>query len=161
MELHQNGNGIPIAIDPELQPGAHREEEGEKPQERQELGEIRVANEVVGIIAGLAATEIEGIAGMSGGIGGGIAEMLGRKSLLKGVKVEVDESRASVDLYVVVNFGVRIPEVAWKVQENVKRAIEGMTGLQVVEVNIHVQGVHFPEPPAAEESDSDSPRRSK
>lgn len=162
MELHQNGNGIPIAIDPELQPGSDREGDGEKAEERHELGEIRVANEVVGIIAGLAATEIEGIAGMSGGIGGGLAEMLGRKSLLKGVKVEVNESRASVDLYVVVDFGVRIPDVAWKVQENVKRAIEGMTGLQVVEVNIHVQGVHFPEPPAvAEESEDDSPRRPK
>lgn len=110
---------------------------------RSELGEIRIANEVVGIIAGLAATEIEGIAGMSGGIAGGIAEMMGRKNLSKGVKVEVGEEQAAIDLFVVVDYGVRVPDVAWKVQENVKRAVESMTGLEVVEVNVHVQGVHF------------------
>src|SRR5690606_26240403 len=114
-------------------------------------------------IAGLAATEIEGVAGMSGGIGGGIAEMLGRKNLLKGVKVDVGEGHASVDLFVVVEYGVRIPDVAWKIQENVKRAIEGMTGLQVTEVNIHIQGVHFPQPPGAvaDEMEEELPRRVK
>ncbi|MDN5326869.1 MAG: hypothetical protein PWP41_1565 [Moorella sp. (in: firmicutes)] len=112
---------------------------------RTDLGTIKIANEVVAIIAGLAATEIEGVAGMSGGIAGGITELLGRKNLAKGVKVEVGEKEAAVDLYIVVNFGVRIPDVAIKVQENVKKAIEGMTGLQVVEVNVHVQGVVFPQ----------------
>ncbi|MDH7576222.1 MAG: Asp23/Gls24 family envelope stress response protein [Bacillota bacterium] len=109
------------------------------------LGAIRIANEVVAVIAGLAATEIEGIAGMSGGIAGGIAEMLGRRNLSRGVKVEVGEREAAVDLFVIVEFGVRIPDVAVRVQENVKQAIESMTGLAVVEVNVHVQGVHFPE----------------
>lgn len=113
-------------------------------KERTELGELRIANEVVGIIAGLAATEVEGVAGMSGGIAGGIAEMLGRRNLSKGVKVEVGEEQAAVDLFVVVEYGVRIPDVAWQIQENVKRAIESMTGLDVVEVNVHVQGVNFP-----------------
>ena len=112
--------------------------------ERTDLGELRIANEVVAIIAGLAATEVQGVAGMSGGIAGGIAEMLGRKNLSKGVKVEVGEEQAAVDLFVVVDYGVHIPTVAWNIQENVKRAIESMTGLQVVEVNVHVQGVHFP-----------------
>src|SRR5690625_4845428 len=111
--------------------------------ERSELGELRIANEVVSIVAGLAATEVEGVAGMSGGIAGGIAEMLGRKNLSKGVRVEVGEEQAAVDLFVVVDYGVRIPEVAWQIQESVKRAVETMTGLQVVEVNVHVQGVHF------------------
>lgn len=111
--------------------------------ERTELGEIRIANEVVGIIAGLAATEIKGVAGMSGGIAGGIAEMLGRKNLSKGVKVEVGQREAAVDLFIIVEYGYRIPEVAWEIQENVKKALEGMTGLQVVEVNVHIQGVHF------------------
>ncbi|MGQ9497865.1 MAG: Asp23/Gls24 family envelope stress response protein [Desulfotomaculales bacterium] len=112
-----------------------------------ELGAIRIANEVVAIIAGLAATEIPGIAGMSGGIVGGIAEMLGRKNLAKGVKVEVGEKETAVDLYVIVDYGIRIPDVAAQVQANVKRAIENMTGLAVVEVNVHVQGVSFaPEP---------------
>jgi uncharacterized alkaline shock family protein YloU len=108
------------------------------------LGTIRIADEVVTVIAGLAATEVEGVAAMSGGIAGGIAEMLGRKNLSKGVKVEVGEKEAAVDLYIIVNFGVEIPEVALKIQENVKNAIENMTGLKVVEVNVHVQGVHFP-----------------
>ena len=109
------------------------------------LGTIRIADEVVSIIAGLAATEIDGIAGMSGGLVGGIAEMLGKKNFAKGVKVEVGEKEAAVDLYIIVKYGVRIPDIALAVQENVKRAIESMTGLSVVEVNIHVQGVGFPE----------------
>ncbi|HHY36653.1 MAG TPA: Asp23/Gls24 family envelope stress response protein [Firmicutes bacterium] len=115
------------------------------------LGTVKIANEVVAIIAGIAATEIEGVAGMSGGLAGGIAEMLGRKNLSKGVKVEVGERQTAVDLYVIVEYGVRIPDVAYKVQENVKRQIETMTGLEVVEVNIHIQGVRF----AAEEKEED------
>ncbi|WP_408954652.1 Asp23/Gls24 family envelope stress response protein [Natroniella sp. ANB-PHB2] len=107
------------------------------------VGAIRIANEVVSIIAGLAATEVEGVAGMSGGLAGGIAEMLGRKNLTKGVKVEVGETEAAIDLYVIMNYGVSIPDVSWKIQESVKNAIENMTGLDVVEVNIHVQGVSF------------------
>ena len=116
------------------------------------LGTIRVADEVVSIIAGLATTEVEGIAGMSGCLAGGIAEILGRKNFSKGVKVEVGEKEAAVDLYIIVKYGIRIPEVALAAQENVKRAIEAMTGLTVVEVNVHVQGVGFPEEePKAEE----------
>ena len=109
------------------------------------LGTIRIADEVVSIIAGLAATEIEGIAGMSGGLVGGIAEMLGRKNFSKGVKVEVGERETAIDLFIIVKYGVRIPDVALAAQENIKRAIENMTGLSVVEVNVHVQGVSFPE----------------
>ncbi|MBP2634181.1 MAG: Alkaline shock protein 23 [Firmicutes bacterium] len=111
--------------------------------EHNDVGSIRIADEVVGIIAGLAATEVDGVAGMSAGLVGGIAEMLGKKNLSKGVKVEVGEREAAVDLYIIVEYGVRIPDVALRVQENVKRAIESMTGLDVVEVNIHVQGVGF------------------
>ena len=109
------------------------------------LGTIKIADEVVSIIAGLAATEIDGIAGMSGGLVGGIAEMLGRKNFSKGVKVEVGEREAAIDLYIIVKYGVRIPDVALAAQENIKRAIETMTGLSVVEVNVNVQGVNFPE----------------
>ena len=115
------------------------------------LGAVRIADEVVSIIAGLAATEVDGIAGMSGGLVGGIAEMLGKKNFAKGVKVEVGEKEAAIDLYIIVKYGVRIPDVALSVQENVKQAIETMTGLSVVEVNIHVQGVVFPEPEKEEE----------
>ena len=115
------------------------------------LGSVKIADEVVSIIAGLAATEIDGIAGMSGGLVGGIAEMLGRKNFSKGVRVEVGEREAAIDLYIIVKYGVRIPDVALAAQENIKRAIETMTGLSVVEVNVHVQGVHFPEEEPVEE----------
>ena len=118
--------------------------EGEIIKKDSSLGAIRIADEVVSIIAGLAATEVDGIAGMSGGIAGGIAEMLGRKNFAKGVKVEVGEKEAAVDLFIIVKYGVRIPDIALAVQENVKQAIETMTGLSVAEVNVHVQGVGFP-----------------
>ena len=119
------------------------EKEHAEREEHNDVGMIRIADEVVGIIAGLAATEVAGVAGMSGGLVGGIAEILGKKNLSKGVKVEVGEREAAVDLYIIVEYGIRIPDVALRVQENVKRAIESMTGLEVVEVNIHIQGVGF------------------
>ncbi|WP_307402064.1 Asp23/Gls24 family envelope stress response protein [Desulfofundulus luciae] len=112
-------------------------------EEQTSLGSIRIADEVVRVIAGLAATEVPGVAGMSGGVVGGIAEMLGRKNLSKGVKVEVGEKEAAVDLFVIVEYGIRIPDVALQIQENVKKAIESMTGLSVVEVNVNIQGVAF------------------
>lgn len=121
-----------------------------------ELGNIKIADEVVAIIAGLAATEVEGVAGMSGGIAGGLADMLGKKNFSKGVKVEVGDKQAAIDLYIVVKFGARIPDVAWSIQENVKKAIESMTGLETTSINVHVQGVSF-ETTKVEE-DEDDPR---
>src|SRR6056297_2601374 len=112
---------------------------------KEELGNIKIADEVVSIVTGLAATEVEGVAGMSGGIAGGIAEMLRRKNLTKGVKVEVGDNECVVDLYVIIDYGNSIPDVSWNIQNNVRQAIEGMTGLDVIEVNVHVQGVHLPE----------------
>ncbi|MBS4026462.1 MAG: Asp23/Gls24 family envelope stress response protein [Clostridia bacterium] len=108
-----------------------------------ELGTIKIANDVVAIIAGLAATEIKGVAGMSGGLVGGIAEILGRKNLSKGVKVEVGVKETAIDLFVIVEFGISIADVAQQIQQKVKEMVEAMTGLKVVEVNIHVQGVSF------------------
>lgn len=119
--------------------------------EKTELGSIKVADEVVAIIAGLAATEVKGVAGMSGGVSAGIVEMLGRKNLAKGVKVEVGEKEAAIDLFVIIEFGARIPEVAQQIQRNVKNAVESMTGLKVVETNIHVQGVAFEKSEAKDE----------
>lgn len=121
-----------------------------------DIGTVTFADEVIAIIAGLAATEIPGVAGMSGGIADGFADILGRKNLTKGVKVDVGSQQAAVDLSMIMDYGVRIHEVAKKVQENVKKAIETMSGLQVVEVNLHVLGVKIekeappvkePEPP--------------
>ncbi len=108
------------------------------------LGSIRIADEVVEIIAGLAASEVEGVVGMTGGLVGDLANMLARnKNLSKGVKVEIGEHEVAVDLFIVMEYGVSIPEVALKVQEAVKEAIETMTGLKAVEINVHVQGVNF------------------
>lgn len=126
-------------------------------ERRSGLGELKIANEVVGIIAGLAATEVSGVAGMSGGIAGGIAEMLGHRNLSKGVKVDVGEHDCIVDLYVIIEYGHSIPEVASQIQENVKRTIEVMTGLDVVEVNLHVLGVHFPQEKKKEEEIVETP----
>ena len=120
-------------------------------QEQTGLGSIRIADEVVKIIAGLAATEVPGVAGMSGGIAGGIAEMLGRKNLSKGVKVDVGEKEAAVDIFVIVDYSARIPEVASQIQQKVKKAVQEMTGLNVVEVSVNVQGVSFGGSEAKEE----------
>lgn len=108
-----------------------------------DVGEVKISEEVVAIIAGIAAMDVPGVAGMSGGIAGGIAEMLGRKNLSKGVKVEVGDRETTVDLFIVVEYGTKIPDIAWQIQENVKKTIEAMTGLQVIEINVHVQGVNI------------------
>ena len=116
-----------------------------------ELGNIHISEEVLAAIAAAAALEVEGVSGLAANLGSDIAELLGKKNLAKGVKVEVGETEAAVDLYIIVKFGVRIPDVALTVQEKVKNAIESMTGLSVVEVNVHVQGVGFPETEVREE----------
>lgn len=117
------------------------------------IGSVRIADEVVEVIAGMAASEVEGVAEMSGGLVGDLANMLSRgKNVSKGIKVEVGEKEASVDLYLAVEYGVSIPDVAQKVQEAVKGAIEGMTGLNVLEINVHIQGVAFKNPVEVKES---------
>lgn len=111
--------------------------------EKTDMGTIQIAPEVIEVIAGLAAVEVQGVAGMSGGFAGGIAELLGRKNLSKGVKVDVGQREAAVDVSIIVEYGNRIPEIAADIQRNVKRSIETMTGLHVVEVNVHIHDVHF------------------
>lgn len=111
--------------------------------ERTDIGQIQIAPEVIEVIAGLATVEVRGVAGMSGGFAGGIVELLGRKNLSKGVTVEVGQREAAVDVSVILEYGHRLPEVAGEIQRNVKRSIENMTGLTVVEVNVHIHDVHF------------------
>lgn len=118
--------------------------------ENVKYGTVKIANEVVAIIAGLAATEIDGVAGMSGGITGDITEMLGMKNLSKGVKVDVGEKETAIDIFIIVEYGSKISEVANSVQENVKSTVETMTGLHVIEVNVNVQGVNIPKEPKSE-----------
>lgn len=108
------------------------------------VGNVRISVEVVSTIAGIATAELEGVAGMYSSFAGGIAEKLGaKKSPSKGVKVDMTEDTVSIDLYIVVDYGVRIPELAWEIQENVKNNVETMTGLEVEKVNIHIEGVSF------------------
>lgn len=111
--------------------------------EQENPSDLKIADEVVAIIAGIAATDVPGVAAMAGGVVGGIAERLGVKNLQRGVKVEVGNTETAIDIFIIVDYGVRIPEVAQKVQEEVRQAVESMTGLTVVEVNVHIQGVSF------------------
>ena len=111
-------------------------------QDLDSTGTITYANEVIAIIAGVAANEIEGVAGMCSG--GGITEVFGRnKNITKGVKVELGTEEAAVDLYLIIEYGTPIQTCALAVQENVRKSIESMTGLHVVRVDVHVQGVSF------------------
>lgn len=127
--------------------------------EKTDIGTIQIAPEVIEVIAGLATVEVEGVAGMSGGFAGGIAELLGRKNLSKGVKVEVGQREAAVDVSIIIQYGKKIPEIASEIQQNVKRSIEMMTGLNVVEVNVHIHDVYFK--PAEKIDDEDSQLRVK
>lgn len=103
---------------------------------------IRIADDVVSVIAGVAVSEVPGVAGMAGGFAGGISEVLsGKKNLSKGIKVEVGEKETKIDVNIIVEYGTRIPDVAFEIQNRVKKAVETMTGLKVLEVNVHVQGV--------------------
>ncbi|NLI69298.1 MAG: Asp23/Gls24 family envelope stress response protein [Firmicutes bacterium] len=126
-------------------------EDGEYTGKYPDIGAIRIADEVVAVIAGMTAIEVPGVAGMSSGIVGGIAEALGKKNLAKGIKVEMGEDEAVINISIIVDFGARIPDVAWEVQDNVKNAVEKLTGLKVLKVNVHVQGILFPSKKAAAE----------
>lgn len=104
---------------------------------------IQISNDVVAVIAGVAVAEVPGVAGMAGGFAGGITEVLsGKKNLAKGIKVEVTEEQAKIDVNIIVEYGSRIPDVAFEIQNRAKKAVESMTGLKVEEVNVHVQGVN-------------------
>ncbi len=103
---------------------------------------IKIADDVISVIAGVAVSEVPGVAEMSGGFAGGISEVLsGKKNLSKGIKVESGEKETKIDVNIIVEYGTRIPDVAFEIQNRVKTAVEKMTGLKVVEVNVHVQGV--------------------
>lgn len=108
-----------------------------------ENGSVNISNDVISIVASLAAKEVEGVAKISGGLTGEITEILGMKNLAKGVEVKIDESNVIVNLPIGIEYGVKIKEVAMSVQKNVKEAVETMTGLEVVEVNVNVQEVVF------------------
>lgn len=109
------------------------------------MGEVRIADEVVAIIAGLAATEVDGVDSMAGNITNELVGKLGMKNLSKGVKVDVTEEHVSVDLSLNIKYGYNIPDVSERVQDRVKSAIENMTGLTVLDVNIRIASVNINE----------------
>ena len=103
---------------------------------------IKIANDVISVIAGVAVSEVQGVASMAGGFAGGISQVFsGKKNLSRGIKVEADEKEVKIDVNIIVEYGTRIPDVAYEIQNRVKKSVENMTGLKVAEVNVHVQGV--------------------
>lgn len=113
--------------------------------EKEKIGEVQIADEVVAIIAGLAATEVEGVDSMAGNITNELVGKLGMKNLSKGVKVDVMEEHVSADLSLNIRYGYNIPSVSEQVQERVSTAIENMTGLTVLDVNVKIAGVNMDE----------------
>ena len=111
--------------------------------EDQAIGKVQIADEVVAIIAGLAATEVKGVAAMAGNITNELVGKLGMKNLSKGVKIDVLEDTVSVDMSLILEYGYNIPDTCKKVQDRVKTAIENMTGLQVSDVNISIASVEL------------------
>ena len=113
--------------------------------EKEKIGEVQIADDVVAIIAGLAATEVEGVDSMAGNITNELVGKLGMKNLSKGVKVDVTEEHVSVDLSLNIRYGYNIPSLSEQVQEKVSTAIENMTGLTVLDVNVKIAGVNMDE----------------
>ena len=112
-----------------------------------ELGNIHISEEVLAGIPAAAALEVEGVSGLAANLGSDIAELLGKKNLAKGVRVQMEDEKVTVDLSILMAYGHTIPEVGRAVQDGVKNAVESMTGLEIAAVNVNVGGITFP--PAA------------
>lgn len=126
--------------DDELKQTQPQPEAGD-PAADDDMGAIKVADEVLSIVAGLAASEVNGVYGMSGGIREGLTDMLGKQNFSKGIKVYTEGHTVRVEVHVIITYGFNIPDVAIKLQEKVKEAVESMTGYEVTGVDIHVEGV--------------------
>jgi len=116
--------------------------ETEEIAELETINTVKISNEAVATYAGIAISEISGVYGMSGTLAGITEAISGKKSYTRGVKVDVTEKSAKIDLSIIVEYGARIPDVAFEIQTKVKKSVETMTGLKVTEVNVNVQGVH-------------------
>lgn len=121
------------------------------------IGKIEIAPEVIQIISGIAAASVEGVIGLSGGAAANINQLLGRKNLKKGIHVDLGE-QLTIDLSIMVQYGFNIPELGRKVQEEVKQAIENMTGLQVDQVSVRVNGIKMPANESGEENETNPSR---
>lgn len=115
-------------------------------EQDEKLGIVKISDDVIVICAINAALSTEGVAGLSGGLTDTISKnILGKEPVKKGVKLSKEDEEIIIDIYVIVDYGVKIPEVAWNIQKNVKKEIESMVDILVNTINIHVQGVHFAE----------------
>jgi len=104
--------------------------------------EIKISDDVVATVAGVAVSEVSGVSSMAGGLAGELSGIFsGKKNMQKGIKVEVEGNKAKIDVNIIVEYGVRIPDIAFEIQNRVKKSVETMTGLKVEEVNVHIQGV--------------------
>lgn len=125
-----------------------------RPEIANDMGVVRIADEVVSTVAGLATIEVEGVASMSGGWGTDLVEKLGKKNFGKGIRVEINDQETTIDIFLSIMYGYTIPQVAENVQKEVKSAVEMMTGLHVAAVNVHVVSVTMAKP-AVEEANSE------
>ncbi|RKQ37753.1 Asp23/Gls24 family envelope stress response protein [Oceanobacillus halophilus] len=116
------------------------------------LGKVEIAPEVIEVIAGIAATEVEELYAMRGNFASGVVERLGKKTHSKGVRVELTDTGVAIDLYVILNFGVSIPLAAQKIQTNIRESLKYMTALEMDEVNVHVVGINMDDNEEAEEN---------
>ncbi len=113
-------------------------------EQEEKLGAVKISDDVIAISVINAALSTKGVAGLSGGLTDTISKnLLGKEPLKKGIKLSKEDDEIIIDIYVVVNYGVKIPEVAWNIQKNVKKEVESMFSLKANTINIHVQGVHF------------------
>ena len=112
-----------------------------------EFGKIIISEDVICTIAGIAASEVEGVEAMSGGIVGGIVEMIGKKSTGKGIKVEINENIVSLEVHIIAKYGSKLTEVCFEIQEKVKKAVETMCGMEVEKVNVYIESVFIEKEP--------------
>lgn len=106
-------------------------------------GSIRISDDVIASTSAMAAINVDGVAEMSGGITESISSIIGKTNLTKGIKVNTNDDNVIIDIYIAVKYGFKIPEVAWNVQEKVKKEVEDTAGIKINAINIHVQGVIF------------------
>lgn len=104
---------------------------------------LKISNDAVATYAGIAISEVQGVYGMSGGFAGITEAFSGKKNFTRGIKVDIEGKSAKIDVSIIVEYGARIPDVAFEIQSMVKKSVETMTGLKVQEVNVHVNGVHM------------------
>ena len=117
---------------------------------------VEISDDVIAVIAGIAVSDVQGVAGMAKGFAGGLTEALsGKKNLAKGIKVDIANKEAKIDVNIIVEYGSRIPDVAFEIQSRVKKSVKEMTGLDVVSVNVHVQGVQTPQEKSIQKIDKE------